>query len=296
MYNSNLLKFPAGKLEKDVINKIRDEIDKFSKLNDINNPFARHKPHLNIPSIYEISTNKQIINNVNSFVGTECVLWYSVLFNKEKNTKNYIPWHYDDYFWNLKGRGCTVWIAVEDVKLNMGPMEFAIDYDIENLHHGINSDPNNILLRGNIANYEPKKNIEVVKVPLMKGEYSIHSNKVMHRSGVNDSSKDRMAFALRYISYEAIPESFAFIKRGAVSKKNLKNIFFLEEKPKKITKILRNKHHIISIATSLILTFFGDRKRNIFKKIFDLFKFIFSKKIFYILFKKKKNFVDINSG
>jgi len=295
MHNSELLKFPAGKIEDEKINLIKNEIYLFSKMNDINKPLARHKPHLLLPSIYDISLDKEINEKVEIFCGVECMLWYSVLFNKKRNTQNYIPWHYDDYFWNLKGKGCTVWIAVEDVQLDMGPMEFAIDHNLDNFKHVISNDNNNILLRGNYANYQPAKNIEIVKVILKKGEYSIHSNKVMHRSGINLSTKDRMAFALRFISINSYPESFRYLKRGVVSKYKLSKYYFSEKKPKKVSKIFSNKFYIISILSSFLLTFFGDKKRNAIEKFIEFLKFIFSRKILFFLPNKNKE-IDIDKG
>ena len=288
MFKSDLVFFPAGKIEDKEINQIRYEITEFAKLNDINKPIARHKPHLLIPSIYNISLKHEIIDNVEKFVGNKCMLWYSVLFNKQKKTQSYIPWHYDDYFWNLKGNGCTVWIALEDIVEEMGPMQFALDYEIQQYEHQTNNDINNILIRGNISNYKPKNEVKIITSYLKKGEYSIHSNKVMHRSGYNTSNKDRLAFALRYIDLSSIPESFKIIKRGIVTKNKITKYYYLEKAPDKVTKILGNKDHLKSFFTSLLITFFGDKKRTINKKINDFFRFIFSRKMLIYFSKNKK--------
>lgn len=282
MIKNKFLFSPAGKIEKKELSQINNDIDNFIKLTNSIGPFDRHKIHLLIPSIYELANNKNILNNVENFVNAKCLMWYSVLFNKEKKTNLHIPWHYDDYFWSLKGRGCTVWVALNNITREMGPMEFAFDENIKNLKHDVNQDPNNILVRGNTSDYSPGANIQTEIVTLDAGEYSIHSNNVMHRSGVNKTAIDRRAFALRYIEIEAKPISFKFFKRGVVSKYELPSQFFLEKKPNKIYKSLTNKEHFFSVIKSSIITFFGDQKRTISKKFIDFIKFIFSKKIFKI--------------
>lgn len=282
MIKNNFLFSPAGKIEKKELNQINNDIDNFIELTNNIGPFDRHKIHLLIPSIYELANNKNILDNVENFVNAKCLMWYSVLFNKEKKTNLHIPWHYDDYFWNLKGKGCTVWVALNNITREMGPMEFAFDENIKNLKHDVNQDPNNILVRGNTSDYSPGANIQTETVTLDAGEYSIHSNNVMHRSGVNKTAVDRRAFALRYIEIEAKPLSFKFFKRGVVSEYKLPSQFFLEKKPNKIYKSLSNKEHFFSVIQSSIITFFGDQKRSISKKFIDFLKFIFSKKIFKI--------------
>jgi hypothetical protein len=288
---NNFLHAPAGKISEQSLKNIRDDLNNYLKFKNSLTPEGRHKIHLLIPSIYDLSTDKEIIKNVESFTGSQSVLWYSVLFHKKKQSKLYIPWHYDDYFWNIEGEGCTVWVAVNDVDLDMGPMEFAFEKNVKEITHRVNNDPNNILSRGNIASYEPSFDTQIEKVPLNSGEYSIHSNKVMHRSGINTSEKDRLAFALRYISINSKSRSFRFLKRGAVTNYDIKknDCFYIEKKPKKILKPFRSPDHLRSVFFSILVTFFGDTKRKLPIKIFDFLKFIFFKILGFFGVKNKKD-------
>ena len=283
MIKNKFLFSPAGKIKDTELNQINSDLVEFINLCKKIGPFERHKIHLLIPSIYELANSKNILENVENFTKTKCLMWYSVLFNKQKKTKLHIPWHYDDYFWNLKGRGCTVWVALNNITDDMGPMEFAFDENVKDLKHEVNQDPNNILVRGNTTSYIPDDKIERQIVTLKAGEYSIHSNDVMHRSGINKTNVDRRAFALRYIDINAKPLSFTFFKRGVVSNYDLPSQFVLEKKPKKISKSLSTKEHFLSVIQSSLITFLGDRQRSVFEKLFDIFQFIFSKKILKIL-------------
>ena len=286
MIKNRFAHFPAGKLNKNIYIKIKSDLIRYISLNKRNNPIDKHKIHLLIPSIYELATNKDILKKVEKFTQSKCVLWYSVLFNKEKKTHKYVPWHYDDYFWNLKGKGCTVWIPLKDIRLNMGPMEFAFEKEIKDIKHEVNNNKNNLLIRGNTTSYKPEKKIKIKKVLIKQREFSIHSNKVMHRSGINRSKEDRLAFALRYIEIDAQPSSMKFLRRGVVSKYKLKNKFYHEKKPIKITKSLGNFEHVKSVIQSTIMNFFGDNKRKTNEKLSDLFNFFFSKKFVYTFLKK----------
>ena len=304
--NNKKLIFPAGKIEESLIKRVNSELSQYLKKNKNLGAFERHKPHLLIPSIYDLSMNQSIISSVKKFLNDEVFLWYSVLFVKTKLSEGFIPWHYDDYFWSIKGtNGCTAWIALSDVKNDMGPMEFTLD-KTENSKHFVDNDPNNILSRGNVSDYSPNKKTRKYIATLNKGEFSLHSNNIWHRSGPNKSKKDRLAIAFRFITQDAKPNSFKLLKRGVVGKNFNQKYFFLEQKPKNILLPLKSNQHRKSVLLSILISIFGDNKRNISLKILDALKVILSRKglnYFYSVFnlilrKKTSNNIasNINDG
>jgi len=281
-YNNSFLHSPAGKINKKLLNQIKVDISTFINLNQDNiGIIARHKPHLLIPSIFHLSLDEEIKKNVDNFLGEKSVMWFSVFFIKKKRSKQYIPWHYDQYYWSYKlKKGCTLWLAVNDIDENMGPMEFAFEEVDTNIKQEISNDPHNILARGNSSTYTPQPETKTGKVILKEGEYSLHNNYAWHRSGTNDSDYDRLGLALRYVTLDVEPKTYKFIKRGCVGKGFNNNYFYEEKCPKKITKPLKNFDHLKSIIIFIFLSFFSDEKRNFFEKLTDLFKFIISKKFF----------------
>ena len=284
MFKSEKLFFPAGKVKNKEINNVYDEINLFQSMNGKLGPFERHKPHLLLPSIYDLSENKDIISSVNKFLGMESFLWYSVFFLKKKSSNEFIPWHYDDYFWSITGEnGCTVWIAIDDVDEEMGPMEFCFE-SISNYSHQTDSNQNNMLARGNTSNFQPNKDSIIKKVCLKKGEFSLHSNKVWHRSGINRSNKDRVAVALRYVTKDAYPTKLKYVKRGAVGNNFNKDFFYSEKRPHKVYRPLKKRSHLYSVLISLFISAFGDNKRALKTQIIDLAKFLLSKKGYKTLF------------
>ena len=302
MKQNNKLIFPAGKISSKTLKVIERELKEYVQINKRLGPFERHKPHLLIPSIYNLSSNQEVLNKVRAYLKKDFFMWYSVFFMKSQSSEDYIPWHYDDYFWSITGNnGCTLWLAISDVTEDMGPMEFCLD-PIGDFTHQTETNENNMLSRGNVSNFSPSKNSIIEKVYLNKGEFSIHSNKVWHRSGANKSQKDRVAIALRFITNDAHPTRLSFIKRGAVGRNFEKKFFYLEKKPSKVSKPLKTISHLNSIIIALFISAFGDKKRSLLRQITDTIRFIFSYKGLKLLLgifisNNKKNGVSkINDG
>ncbi len=293
--------FPAGKIQNSLLSIVNEELQEYLKLCKNLGAIERHKPHLLIPSVYELSESKDILSSVEKFLDDNVLLWYSVLFVKPKTSEGYIPWHYDDYFWSINGtNGCTVWIALNDIDKSMGPMEFTLD-DTKNSKHFVENNPNNILSRGNASNYSPSLSTKKYIATLNKGEFSIHSNDIWHRSGPNLSSKDRLAIALRYITRDAKPNSFKLLKRGVVSKELNTKYFFTEQKPKRVLSPLKCNQHIYSVLFSVLISLFGDDKRKLRTQIYDCLKVVFSRKglecclSLFNFFKRKKSLSNLTS-
>ena len=283
-FKNEKLFFPAGEVDTHLIKNVGNEIREFVSVNENMGPFERHKPHLLLPAVYDLCENKTILNSVEKFLGKDAFLWYSVFFLKKKSSEQFIPWHYDDYFWSITGKnGCTAWIAIEDVDEEMGPMEFCFD-PISNHSHQTETNENNMLARGNTSTFNPTADSIIQKVCLKKGQFSLHSNKVWHRSGTNKSNRDRIAVALRFVTSDAFPIKLKYIKRGAVGSNFDKKFFFSEERPTKIFKPLKKGSHLYSVLIALFISAFGDEKRNLSSQLVDSFKFIFSKKGYKTLF------------
>ena len=168
---SKKLIYPAGSVESGLVEKASLDVQKFVGDHPTINALSRHKPHLLIPSVYDLIFDKTMQGTVGEFLGCEFFMWFSVLFIKGKNSKGYVPWHYDDYFWATNyTAGCTAWLALETVDTDMGPMIFC-DQPIETYQHSIDSESDNMLARGNVSDFSPPEGVEVHEACLKKGEY-----------------------------------------------------------------------------------------------------------------------------
>ena len=297
-----LLNKYVGNIESFQIDNCLEEINYLLKQQKLS-AVTRHKPHLLLPAAYKLGNSYTILKGVEKFLGTDhFVGWYSVLFIKKANTPGYIPWHYDDFFWGYEGNpiGCTAWVALGDVNIDNGAMEFVTNREASYQKHFVSRDSNNLLVRGNNSNFEPAIDDKTCYVELPKGGFSIHSNKAWHRSGPNQKSQDRLAIAFRYIDEKALPAKFKFLKRGIFyARPDINLIQFKKEiAPSKVLLPKNSKQHIYSVRLAALNTFFGDSHRSLGKQILDL---IFSIRNKYLLATAKevlgyKRSNDINEG
>ena len=186
----NKLVLPAGTADQIMVNQALQDVKKYVTKHPNMSAFTRHKPHLLMPSIYDLVFDQSIQNAVGEFIGEPFFMWFSVLFLKMKNSKGFVPWHYDEYFWATKStKGCTVWVALDDVEKDMGPMIFC-DQPISDFVHGVEMSRNNILARGNFSTFTPPKDANIYDACLKKGQFSIHATDIWHSSRPNQSNKD----------------------------------------------------------------------------------------------------------
>ena len=274
----NKLVLPAGTADQIMVNQALQDVKKYVTKHPNMSAFTRHKPHLLMPSIYDLVFDQSIQNAVGEFIGEPFFMWFSVLFLKMKNSKGFVPWHYDEYFWATKStKGCTVWVALDDVEKDMGPMIFC-DQPISDFVHGVEMSRNNILARGNFSTFTPPKDANIYDACLKKGQFSIHATDIWHSSRPNQSNKDRYGIAFRFISRDAEPKKFRFLKRGAVGELSGSKYYYSEARPASGIVLSTSWQHWRSIRLAFLLQVFGDDKRSIRTQITNLLSFIFSKK------------------
>ena len=113
---------------------------------------------------------------------------------------------------------------------------------------------------------------------LKKGEFSIHSTDIWHSSKPNSSGKDRLAVAYRFITADAEPQRFKFLKRGAVGNLRGSQFFYQEVRPQSEIGTRSQRQYRRSVRLSIFLQLFGDKRRSLIIQIKDLFLIVFSKK------------------
>lgn len=266
--------FPAGHIAPEDQRIAAKEVCDYVARVPVLDSLARHKPHLLLPSIFKIAQSEEVLKGVRDFLGTDdFFLWYSVLFVKEKHTEGYIPWHYDDYFWGLNAKdGCTAWVALGDVTQENGAMEFTND-ETDAAAMVVQYQENNMLVRGNNSSYVPAPENEVRVIALKAGEFSVHSHKAWHRSGPNRSDYDRLAVAFRFVTADAVPETYRWIRRGAVPRagRALPSSFYAEHAPVQPLVPGQSWQQRKSMMIAAFLTCFGDTHRTFWQKLGDFF-------------------------
>jgi hypothetical protein len=173
------------------------------------------KPHLVSAWLDEVVRRPAIVDIVEQIIGPDIALWESDWSVKRAGTGDYVPWHQDSPYWNLSTNDVvSIWVAVGDVSIENGAMEvilgshqrgqigaLSVAGDVhESYARGVRTTDADCMFPyshelGSVAHASRSTSVE-----LRSGEFSIHSIHLVHGGGPNPSNKDRIGFAMRYIS------------------------------------------------------------------------------------------------
>jgi ectoine hydroxylase-related dioxygenase (phytanoyl-CoA dioxygenase family) len=112
------------------------------------------------------------------------------------------PWHADQYYWPLSSdKTITAWIPLQEVKLEMGPLEFSAGSHriVEGRDLKI-GDESEKLISGKLR----VTDLEHVIEPFDLGEVSFHSGWVFHRAGANVTHEMRKVMTVIYMDKNMI--------------------------------------------------------------------------------------------
>jgi len=132
--------------------------------------------------------------------GPTVVLWGSQIFCKPAGTGLAVPWHQDGHFWPIRPLAtCSVWIAIDDVTLENGAMQFIPGSQRERrLFDHIKDDSKDSALNATLA--ADQFDLAAAAVDDLKaGALSLHDVFLIHGSEPNRSNKRRAAFVIRYM-------------------------------------------------------------------------------------------------
>jgi ectoine hydroxylase-related dioxygenase (phytanoyl-CoA dioxygenase family) len=107
------------------------------------------------------------------------------------------PWHADQYYWPLSSdKTITVWIPLQAIPLEMGPLEFSAgSHKILSGRELSISDESEVIIKEKLRVNDFEHCIE----PFDIGEVSFHSGWVFHRAGANTTNKNREVITVIYM-------------------------------------------------------------------------------------------------
>ena len=96
----------------DLVKNINSTIEKY----DILNNEYRCKSHILFEWINKIANHPNIISIVKELIGEDIICLDTMFWGKSPNTEQYVSFHQDGYYWNIKKpiKGVTVWIPFQD--------------------------------------------------------------------------------------------------------------------------------------------------------------------------------------
>jgi ectoine hydroxylase-related dioxygenase (phytanoyl-CoA dioxygenase family) len=107
------------------------------------------------------------------------------------------PWHCDQYYWPLStDRTVTVWVPLQDVPAEMGPLTFAAgSHRSETGRELVISDESEQAL----ADYVARSGYAVDDSPYALGDVSFHAGWTIHRAGTNTTPIPRRVMTIIYM-------------------------------------------------------------------------------------------------
>jgi non-heme Fe2+,alpha-ketoglutarate-dependent halogenase len=217
LYNEQGYLMPFNGLDRDEAREIRAFFDgvlaAFIELG--RSSYAINTAHLRFARIYQLVQHPRILDAVSDLLGPNVVCWGSHFFCKIPRDGKRVPWHQDSTYWPLSPtKTVTVWLAIDDADPENANMKFIprshlhglIDYDVT-------KDADTVL---DLAVQNPHTYGQgEVNVQLRAGQFSMHSDLLLHGSEANQSDRRRCGLTIRYAAAD-VTTWYDWHKKGFV--------------------------------------------------------------------------------
>lgn len=150
-----------------------------------------------IDFIWDIATHPLLLDHIEDLIGPNIVLWGSHYFCKMPSDQRVVPFHQDATYWPFRPfKTVTVWLAVDDVSLDTGPMCFLPG---SHLHGKLEwqQRTDNVVLELEVEDYA--RFGEPHPLLMTAGQFSLHTDLLVHGSSRNESDVRRCGLTLRYV-------------------------------------------------------------------------------------------------
>jgi non-haem Fe2+, alpha-ketoglutarate-dependent halogenase len=194
--------------------------------------YSINTAHLRFARIYRLVQHPQIVNAVADLLGPNVVCWGSHFFCKMPHDGKRVPWHQDSTYWPLSPtKTVTVWLAIDDSDPENANMKFIprshlhglIDYDV--------TDEVDTVLDLAVRNPHSYGDGEV-DVALRAGQFSMHSDLLLHGSEANQSDRRRCGLTIRYAAAD-VTTWYEWHRKGIVVRgENVGNHWLNPPEPK----------------------------------------------------------------
>jgi len=151
-------------------------------------------------AILDLARHPRVLDQVESVIGPDIVLWGCQLFCKPAGDGMEVPWHQDGQYWPIRPLAtCTVWIAIDDSLIDNGCLRV-----IPRSHHqqevfDHHTDNRERLTLNQAVNTEHMDDTTAADLELQAGQMSLHDVYLIHGSNRNTSTRRRAGIAIRYM-------------------------------------------------------------------------------------------------
>ena len=201
------------------IDAIRDEFDgmieQVMARGDHN--YSIISAHLKSGMVHDIMNDPRIVAYISDLLGDDVVGWGAHFFCKLPGDGKIVNWHQDASFWPLSpSKTVTAWLAIDDADTGNACMRFvAGSHHYGHLTYHMSEEAEN-----NVLNQTVKEVGEYgteVDIELKAGEISLHSDLLLHGSGLNSSDRRRCGLTLRFCA-ASVRAELNWNKEGVIVK------------------------------------------------------------------------------
>jgi hypothetical protein len=147
---------------------------------------------------YDFATHPDLVDMASQLIGEDIVLWGTTIFGKPAKGGKGTPWHQDgDYYPIRPLETMTIWIALDDVTEDNGPMSFipgSHKGKKKYSHHRVERDDYTIF---DVCDSEHFDESNAEDLIIKAGQVSYHDVYMIHGSKPNLTDHRRAAFIVR---------------------------------------------------------------------------------------------------
>jgi hypothetical protein len=164
-------------------------------------------PHLTSPGAQgvrgsrewlDFATHPDLMEMAAQLIGGDIILWGTTIFGKPANSGKATPWHQDgDYYPIRPLETITIWIALDDVTAENGPMRFIPGSHRNKRSYSHHRQERPDLTLFDVCDAEHFDESTAEDLILEAGQISFHDVYMIHGSGPNHTPHRRAAFVIR---------------------------------------------------------------------------------------------------
>ena len=198
---------PRYQLPAELVAIMREEYDRLIHDNPDISPDFILGPHLQKPGTQgvkgskkwlEFATHPDLMAMARDLIGDDIILWGTTIFGKPAHNGKETPWHQDgDYYPIRPLETMTIWIALDDVSIDNGPMRFIPGSHKQHKlysHHWEENPDLTINLACDDKHFDSSTSENLI---LKAGQVSYHDVYMIHGSLANKTSQRRAGFVVR---------------------------------------------------------------------------------------------------
>lgn len=203
-YNANGYLMPLQAFDADEAADFRKWFDGLldKTLGSGKDSYSISSAHLKYGRIWDLLRDERIVGPVADLLGENVVGWGAHFFCKMPGDGKQVTWHQDASYWPMTpSRTVTVWLAVDDADVENAAMRFLPGSHLEGrIPYRESAGGEGNVLTQTVENIE--RFGQPVDDVLRAGQFSLHSDLLLHGSEANRSTRRRCGLTLRYCAVE----------------------------------------------------------------------------------------------